>query len=84
MTDHRTLPTRASFRFWWPMTVRWGDMDAMGHVNNIMLFQYMESARVGFFETMGWKGWKETSISRPTFEGLKIKDPNDTEKVNPL
>ena len=61
MTGHRTLPTRASFRFWWPMTVRWGDMDAMGHVNNIMLFQYMESARVGFFETMGWKGWKETS-----------------------
>lgn len=61
MADHRTLPTRASFRFWWPITVRWGDMDAMGHVNNIMLFQYMESARVGFFEAMEWKGWKETN-----------------------
>lgn len=38
------------------MTVRWGDMDAMGHVNNMMYLQYLESARVGFFEAIGWGG----------------------------
>lgn len=60
MTDHLTPPTRADFRFWWPVTVRWGDMDAMGHVNNIIYFQYLESARVGFFEMlMGWTGRDE-------------------------
>ena len=47
--------TRADFRFWWPVTVRWGDMDAMGHVNNIVYFQYLESARIAYFETRGWK-----------------------------
>lgn len=26
--------------------IRWGDMDAMGHVNNTVYFRYMESARV--------------------------------------
>ena len=26
--------------------VRWGDMDALGHVNNTVYFRYMESARV--------------------------------------
>jgi acyl-CoA thioester hydrolase len=58
--DHRTHPARADFRFWWPVTVRWGDMDAMGHVNNIIYFQYLESARIGYFEMlMGWTGRDE-------------------------
>jgi len=26
--------------------IRWGDMDAMGHVNNTVYFRYMEQARV--------------------------------------
>jgi acyl-CoA thioester hydrolase len=47
-------PTRADFQFWWSETVRWGDMDAMNHVNNIVYLQYLESARVGYFETRGW------------------------------
>jgi acyl-CoA thioester hydrolase len=35
-------------------------MDAMGHVNNIIYFQYLESARVGYFEAfMGWTGRDE-------------------------
>jgi acyl-CoA thioester hydrolase len=53
-TPH-AAPARAQFEFWWPQTVRWGDMDAMGHVNNALYFQYMESARVGFFERLGWR-----------------------------
>ncbi|MFI5339340.1 MAG: acyl-CoA thioesterase [Candidatus Methylomirabilales bacterium] len=60
MTDHLAPPNRADFRFWWPVTVRWGDMDAMGHVNNVIYFQYMESARIGYFEMlMGWTGRDE-------------------------
>ena len=26
--------------------MRWGDMDAMGHVNNTVYFRYLETARV--------------------------------------
>jgi acyl-CoA thioester hydrolase len=60
VSDHRTLPTRQAFRFWWPVTVRWGDMDAMGHVNNIVYIQYLESARIGYFEgPAGWNGRTE-------------------------
>ena len=32
----------------WP--IRWGDMDAMGHVNNIVYFRYMEQARIEWVE----------------------------------
>jgi acyl-CoA thioester hydrolase len=33
--------------------VRWGDMDALGHVNNAMYFRYMESARVAYLTKIG-------------------------------
>ena len=32
--------------------IRWGDMDALGHVNNIVYFQYCESARIAYFEQL--------------------------------
>lgn len=32
--------------------IRWGDMDAYGHVNNTIYFRYMEQARVEWLETM--------------------------------
>jgi acyl-CoA thioesterase FadM len=32
------------------MPIRWGDMDAYGHVNNTVYFRYMEQARVEWLE----------------------------------
>ena len=34
------------------MAVRWGDMDAYGHVNNTVYFRYMEQARVEWLESI--------------------------------
>lgn len=31
-------------------TVAWGDMDAFGHVNNVIYLRYFESARVKYFD----------------------------------
>jgi acyl-CoA thioester hydrolase len=33
--------------------VAWGEMDALGHVNNVAYFRYMESARVAFLLRLG-------------------------------
>jgi acyl-CoA thioester hydrolase len=33
--------------------VRWGDMDAQGHVNNTVYFRYMEQARIEWLERVG-------------------------------
>ena len=33
--------------------IRWGDMDVMGHVNNVMYFRYIESARIDWFRSIG-------------------------------
>ncbi len=33
--------------------IRWGDMDAMGHVNNTIYFRYMETARLEWLYRVG-------------------------------
>ncbi|HET9579182.1 MAG TPA: thioesterase family protein [Usitatibacter sp.] len=42
----------------------WGDMDALGHVNNVTYFRYMEQARVALFEMLApaEDRWKRTPI----------------------
>jgi len=37
------------------MAVRWGDMDAYGHVNNTVYFRYFEQARCEWLEQMGFR-----------------------------
>lgn len=44
--------------------IRWGDMDAMGHVNNTVYFRYMEQARISWFEALipEEDAWHSTGI----------------------
>ena len=35
------------------MPVRWDDMDALGHVNNIVYLQYFEQSRIEWAESVG-------------------------------
>lgn len=44
---------RENFPIWARVEVRWGDMDAMGHVNNAKYFTYLESARIQLFTALG-------------------------------
>jgi acyl-CoA thioester hydrolase len=46
------------------IAIRWGDMDAMGHVNNTVYFRFMEQARIGWFEGLVPRGeaWNATGI----------------------
>ena len=44
--------------------IRWGDMDAMGHVNNAVYFRYMEQARISWFDALVPEGalWGSTGV----------------------
>jgi acyl-CoA thioester hydrolase len=46
------------------IVLRWGDMDAMGHVNSTVYFRFMEQARIGWFEGLVPRGeaWTGTGI----------------------
>lgn len=47
-----TRPARGNFGFFLPLATRWGDMDALGHVNNARFFTYDESARLDYFHKL--------------------------------
>jgi acyl-CoA thioester hydrolase len=46
MTDKKLVYTTR-------IAIRWGDMDAMGHVNNVTYFRYLEQARIEWFDQIG-------------------------------
>jgi len=39
---------KSDFRHFFPVDVRWGDADALGHINNVQFVRYLESARVAY------------------------------------
>lgn len=43
--------------------IRWGDMDAQGHVNNTVYFRYMEQARIEWLEGFGWLASQGTHVT---------------------
>ena len=45
--------------------IRWGDMDAMGHLNNTSYFRYLETIRIEWFRSIG-------CVPDPTGEGPVI------------
>ena len=52
--------------------IRWGDMDAMNHVNNTVYFRYMEQVRIAWYE----KAFGELSQARD--EGMVIVNASCT------
>ena len=47
------IPDDKKLVFQMTIPIRWGDMDAMGHVNNTIYFRYMETVRIAWFEAIG-------------------------------
>ena len=47
------LPEEKKLVYETTLPIRWGDMDAMGHVNNAMYFRFMETARIDWFRAIG-------------------------------
>jgi acyl-CoA thioester hydrolase len=40
---------RNEFRFFTPVSTRWGDCDMFGHVNNVQFLSYYETGRLDYF-----------------------------------
>jgi acyl-CoA thioester hydrolase len=47
------LPEKKKRVFSMTIPVRWGDMDAMGHVNNTLYFRYLEIVRIEWMRSIG-------------------------------
>ena len=47
------LPEQKKLIFEMVIPIRWGDMDAMGHVNNTTYFRYLETCRIDWMRAAG-------------------------------
>ena len=59
-----TVPEKKKLTHELVIPIRWGDMDAMGHVNNTVYFRYMEQARISWFDRLVPEddAWQSTGI----------------------
>lgn len=62
MSRDKRLQDRTIFPHWCTDTVRFSDQDAAGHVNNVALCAYMETARLTFMRDMGLMGPLEEGV----------------------
>ncbi len=56
-----------------PATVFWADMDAYGHVNNTVYLKWFESARIAYFETIGFSEHKADTGIGPILASTRCK-----------
>jgi len=47
------IPDKKKLTLEMVIPIRWGDMDAMGHVNNTVYFRYMETIRIEWLRRVG-------------------------------
>ena len=47
------VPQEKKLAYEMRIPIRWGDMDAMGHVNNTLYFRYMEIVRIEWMHSIG-------------------------------
>jgi acyl-CoA thioester hydrolase len=47
------IPELKKLVFEMQIPIRWGDMDAMNHVNNTSYFRYLETCRIDWMRSMG-------------------------------
>ena len=47
------IPQAKKLVFEMQIPIRWGDMDAMGHLNNTSYFRYLETIRIEWFRSIG-------------------------------
>lgn len=55
-----------------PISVRWGDMDSMGHVNNAKYFTYCESARMSYFAAIRMYDHRESEKQGPALAAAHL------------
>jgi len=68
MSAARSRPLRGEFRYRHAIEIRYGDTDALGHVNNAVYLAYFEAARAGYYEQVsGHPFGSGPDASRQTF-----------------
>jgi acyl-CoA thioester hydrolase len=55
------------------ITVAWGEMDALKHVNNVVYFRYFESARIAYFDKLKYWEYMQRTGMGPILASTKCR-----------
>jgi len=81
-----TEPAAAGRRITIPIHLRWGDLDAYGHVNNATLLELLQEARVRAFWRRASAGAPETAVidAEPGSDSLTLIARQEIEYLLPI
>ena len=71
MSRDKRLQDRSIYPHWCTDTVRFSDQDAAGHVNNVALCAYLETARLTFIRDLGMMSRGEDGV-RSISAGMNV------------
>ncbi len=71
--EHRIAELLAGFPVKAQVPVAWGDMDAMGHVNNTVYFRYFETARIECFAGLGLTSIEQSAEVGPILHSANCR-----------
>lgn len=71
MKEYRQL-TRADFEHEISIVTRWGDMDALGHINHAKYLTYMENARIDYYASFGFGRMRQEQNPSIILGGMTI------------
>ena len=71
MPQPPSIPELAGLPFVLPWPIQWGDQDMFGHVNNVVYFRWLESARIAFFQESGLADLMAKSGVAPILASIK-------------
>src|SRR5450830_186271 len=70
------IPEKKKLVYQMTIPIRWGDMDAMNHVNNTSYFRYLETCRIDLMQSVGCF-WAQS----PTSHSQKADPAGATQNV---
>ncbi|MHA2301298.1 MAG: acyl-CoA thioesterase [Candidatus Thorarchaeota archaeon] len=67
------MKSLADFKIKVDIPIAWGDMDSFNHVNNTQFFKYFETARIRYFEEIGFIETMEKNSIGPILASTSAK-----------
>ncbi|MFZ3081206.1 acyl-CoA thioesterase [Rhodoferax ferrireducens] len=75
------IPEQKKLVFQMVIPIRWGDMDAMNHVNNTTYFRYLETCRIDWMRSIGCGFWGQSPNSPSQMAGPSGATPGVAAKL---
>ena len=65
--------SKNDFEHWMSLKTRWRDLDAMGHVNHAAYLTFMETARLDFYDSLGFSSRNSGQVNGIILASMNIQ-----------